>query len=173
MAYDIVYDRCMKYFRQVYKESRVFIGEDAPYHYFMAQIEQESSCKEGIVASDGGMGLAQFMPKTADWIHVREQALKEFGVDPQPFNPRWAIRALILYDRYCYNTTICKGWYFAFRGYNGGVGLLNKEIKLASSCIPEEVERHCIRKQIFCKINIEYPYKIFKKAVKYGLDNNY
>lgn len=145
----------------------MFIGEGAPYHYFMGQIEQESSCREGVIASDGGMGLAQFMPQTSEWIHFKEDTLKEFGINPQPLNPAWAIRAMILYDRYCYKQTICKGWYFAFRAYNGGIGNLNKEIKLANSCVYEDVEKKCSRKLMFCKINIEYPYKIFKRAEKY------
>jgi len=166
----------MKFYRQVYKESRYFIGTDAPTHYFMGQIEQESQCKEGITAFDGGMGLGQFMPDTADWIQAREAALKEFGIDPQPYNPRWAIRALILYDRWLYKEVACEGWYYAFRAYNGGLGNMNKEIRLAHSCDKITVERHCKRRLIklksgslldLCKVNIEYPYLIFIKAEKY------
>ena len=147
----------------------------------MAQIEQESRCIEGITAFDGGMGLGQFMPETAQWIQAREAALKEFGIDPQPYNPRWAIRALILYDHYLAKETgrICpKGhiWYFAFRAYNGGLGNLKQEIRLANSCDEKSVERHCKRRIIrlksgamldLCKVNIEYPYLIFNKSEKY------
>lgn len=166
----------MKFYRQVVKESRYFIGKDAPVHYFMGQIEQESRCNEGITAFDGGMGLAQFMPATAEWIQAREAALKEFGIDPQPYNPRWAIRALILYDRYLYKEVDCKGWYFTFRAYNGGLGNLNREIMLAKSCNEKDVERCCKRRAIrlksgatldLCKVNIEYPHLIFSKAEKY------
>lgn len=165
----------MKFYRQVYKESRYFIGSNAPAHYFMGQIDQESRCNEGITAFDGGMGLGQFMPETAEWMQAREAALKEFGIDPQPYNPRWAIRALILYDRYLYKEADCEGWYFAFRAYNGGLGNLNKEIRLADSCDEKDVERCCKRRVIrlksgmldLCRVNIEYPYLIFKKAEKY------
>jgi soluble lytic murein transglycosylase-like protein len=141
----------------------------------MGQIEQESRCNEGITAFDGGMGLGQFMPDTADWIHAREAAIKEFGIDPQPYNPRWAIRALMLYNRWLYKETDCEGWYYTFRAYNGGLGNINKEIRLADSCDSKIVERHCKRRLIrlksgmldLCKVNIEYPYLIFEKAEKY------
>lgn len=172
-------NRCMKFYRQVYKESRYFIGSDAPVHYFMGQVEQESRCIEGITAFDGGMGLGQFMPGTAEWIQARESALKEFGTAPQPYNPRWAVRALILYDRWLYREADCEGWYYAFRSYNGGLGNLNKEIRLAHSCDKSAVERHCKRRSIrlkngslldLCRVNIEYPYLIFRKAEKYRRD---
>lgn len=167
------------------KESRYFIGHNAPAHYFMGQIEQESRCYEGITAFDGGMGLGQFMPATADWMQAREAALKEFGIDPQPYNPRWAIRALILYDRWLRNSSIIRqceavqdwvAWYFVFRAYNGGLSNLNKEIVSAGLCDPPVVEAYCKRKVIrlkngslldLCKVNIEYPFLIFEKAVKY------
>ncbi|KAF0145110.1 MAG: Uncharacterized protein FD156_1221 [Nitrospirae bacterium] len=142
----------------------------------MGQVDQESRCREGITAFDGGMGLGQFMPDTAAWMQAREAALKEFGIDPQPYNPRWAIRALILYDRYLYKEAPCEGWYFAFRAYNGGMGNLSKEIRLANSCIEKDIERRCKRRVLrlksgalldMCKVNIEYPYLIFQKAEKY------
>ena len=171
----------MKFYRQVYKESRYFIGTDAPVHYFMGQIEQESRCKEGITAFDGGMGLGQFMPETANWIQAREAALKEFGIDPQPYNPRWAIRALILYNRWLAKESgrICPDgyiWYYVFRAYNGGLGNLIREIRRANSCDEKVVERYCKRRVIrlkssslldLCKVNIEYPHKIFKKSERY------
>jgi hypothetical protein len=139
----------------------------------MAQIEVESKCNEGITAFDGGMGLGQFMPETAEWIHNREKALQEF--DFNPYDPNWSIRALILYDRHCYDSTMCKGWYFAFRAYNGGITRINEEIKKAGACKEEEVEKVCKRRVLqlksgaldLCKVNIEYPYKIFRASKKY------
>lgn len=61
----------------VIRESRAFIGLDAPYWYFMGQIEQESNCRSGATAFDGGQGLGQFMPATARWVHDREDALMD------------------------------------------------------------------------------------------------
>ena len=169
-----IVDRCKKYQPQVIREARYHIGTDAPAHYFMGQIEQESRCNEGITAFDGGMGLGQFMPDTAEWMQKREKTLQELGFNP--YDPKWSIRALILYDRWLYVRTDCKAWYFTFRAYNGGLGNINKEIKLAKQCNTSCVERHCKRKVItlkrgalldLCRVNIEYPYLIFKKAEKY------
>jgi soluble lytic murein transglycosylase-like protein len=142
----------------------------------MGQIVQESGCREGVTAFDGGMGLSQFMPATAEWIHGREKALRELYVSPQPYDPHWAIRAMILYDQHLYKTGKCPGWYFAFRSYNGGAGNLNKEISRAGSCETSAVEAACKRKVItlksgrpldFCVVNIEYPYLITKHGEKY------
>lgn len=169
-----VIDRCNKYRAQVMREARYHIGVDAPAHYFMGQIEQESRCSEGVTAFDGGMGLGQFMSETAAWIHGKEKALQEFGFNP--YDPRWSIRALILYDRWLSGHTACQSWYYAFRAYNGGLGNLNKEISLANSCDERAVEGRCRRKVLklksgtmldLCKVNIEYPHLIFRKAEKY------
>lgn len=163
----------MKYLPQVVREARYHIGMDAPAYYFMGQIEQESRCDEGATSFDGGMGLGQFTEQTAEWIHEREQALKDIPMNP--YDPRWSIRAMILYDYWLYGKTDCKGWYYAFRAYNGGLGNINREIRAAGSCDEKEVERCCKRYSIrlkngllnFCKVNITYPYLIFLKAEKY------
>lgn len=142
----------------------------------MGQIEQESRCREGVTAFDGGMGLGQFMPATAKWIHDREDALQEISVKPMPYDARWNIRAMILYDWRLFNSGMCPGWYFAFRSYNGGQGNLNKEIRRAGSCEISQVEKQCARKRIrlksgsildFCTVNIEYPYLVYRKGEKY------
>jgi soluble lytic murein transglycosylase-like protein len=169
-----IVDRCMKYAPLVIREARYHIGMNAPAHLFLGQIEQESRCNEGATAFDGGMGLGQFMPETAKELHERYKVLQEFSFNP--YDPRWNVRALILYDRECYNSVSCRGWYFAFRAYNGGASLLNREIARAGSCDLEKVEAQCKRKVIrlkngslldLCVVNIEYPYRIFEKSEKY------
>jgi len=169
-------DRCNKYLPQVTREARYFIGIDAPTHYFMGQIEQESRCNEGITAFDGGQGLCQFMPATADDIQKREAALRELGAEPMPYDPRWAIRALVLYDQWLYQRTACSGWYFAFRAYNGGLGGINKDIRSAGTCTEVCVEAKCRRRVLtlkngskldLCTVNIEYPHLIFKRSLNY------
>lgn len=165
----------MKFKRQVIRESNYWLGKDAPYYYFLGQIEQESRCNENITSFDGGMGLAQFMPSTSEWIHEREKSLQELSLKPLPYSPLWSIRAMILYDRYLYERVLCSGWYFVFRAYNGGLGLLNREIKKANSCDWDIVEKNCNRKKIYyknsyidlCKVNCSYPYSVFLKSYKY------
>lgn len=163
----------MKYYRQVVREARFHIGMYAPVHYFMGQIEIESKCNEKATSFDGGMGLAQFMPEVAVWIHKKEKFLQEFPRNP--YDPRWAIRALILYDRFCYKSVSCSGWYYAFRAYNGGIYNINKEIEKTGSCDICAVEKNCSRKVLklktgnldLCKVNIAYPNKIFRESRKY------
>lgn len=158
------------------REARVHVGKDAPYHIFLGQIEQESRCRVGATAFDGGQGLGQFMPGTAKWLHGRESALQEISPKPAPYDPRWNIRAMILYDKLLYDTSPCTGWYFALRSYNGGAGTLNKEIRRAGSCDIAVVEEKCARKVItlkngskldMCSVNIEYPYLVVEKGGKY------
>ncbi len=170
------YNRCLKYRNQIIRESRVFIGKDAPYPLFLGQIEQESRCREGVTAFDGGMGLGQFMPATANDIHKKEKALQEISIKPIPYDARWNIRALILYDRNLYNSGMCRGWYYAFRSYNGGQGMLHREIRRAGTCNIEKIEEQCNRKTIrlkngslldLCAVNLEYPRLIYKKAERY------
>ena len=165
----------MRYYPQVIREARFHIGMDAPAHEFMGQIATESRCDAGITAFDGGMGLGQFMPATADWIQEREQSLREVSAKPQPYDPKWAIRAMILYDKWLYDNTDCKGWYYAYRSYNGGLGNMNKEIRAAGSCDRADVEKACKRRILklksglldLCNVNISYPQKIVKAGEKY------
>ena len=158
------------------REARYHIGLDAPYWLFLGQIEQESACRQGITAFDGGQGLGQFMPATAEWLHDREETLREISITPSPYDARWSIRALILYDKYLYGIVACKGWYYAFRAYNGGQGLLNKEIKRAGCCDQDKVEKQCRRKVVtlkngakldMCRVNINYPRQVEKRGEKY------
>jgi len=175
-AESAVFSRCKRYLPQVTREARHFIGPEAPAHLFMGQIEQESRCNEGITAFDGGKGLGQFMPDTAEWMQEREKALKEISIEPNPYDPKWSIRALVLYDNWLYGVVACKDWYFAFRAYNGGAGALGREIRRAGSCDLALVERNCKRKVIrlknnktldLCAVNISYPRQISKKGEKY------
>jgi soluble lytic murein transglycosylase-like protein len=148
---------------------------DAPAHDFMGQIETESRCQAGITAFDGGVGLGQFMPETATWLQGKEEALRDIAVKAQPQDPRWAIRALILYDKYLYENVGCTDWHYAFRAYNGGMGTINREIDKAGSCDYKAVEACCHRRILktanghlnFCQVNISYPYKIRAAGKKY------
>ncbi len=152
------------------------MGMDAPAHLFLGQIEQESRCEEGVTAFDGGAGLGQFMPATAEWLHERERALREISTEPSPYDPRWSIRAVILYDDWLYGVVVCKEWLYAFRAYNGGAALLNKEIERAGTCDTRAVETACRRKVLIlksgkkldlCAVNIDYPRRIAARGEKY------
>lgn len=149
---------------------------DAPAHEFMGQIEIESACNAGVTAFDGGAGLGQFMPATAEWIQDNEAGLQELGDDAMPYDPRWAIRALILYDKRLLEGVACRDWHYAYRAYNGGLTRINREIRAAGSCNYANVAARCDRKVIrlmsgglldMCLVNIEYPLKITAAGRKY------
>lgn len=164
-------DRCKKYYSIVRKHSIYYFGITARVDYFMGQVEQESACNEGITAFDGGMGLMQLMPGTV------KQIQKDWVTQFNPYDVNWNIRAGIYWDKKSLEWVKCKDYYFMFRAYNGGAGNLNKEIDRAGSCIWVEVEKKCKRGGVmvknryldFCKVNIEYPYSIFRKAQRYSL----
>jgi hypothetical protein len=166
---------CLKYWPQVIREARYHIGMDAPARDFMGQIEVESRCVAGITSWDGSKGLGQFMPDTAKWLHEREKELQKIAATAQPYNPLWSIRAVILFDRWLYENVDCQDWHYAFRAYNGGLALMNKEIARAGTCEYKAVEKCCRRNIIrtktgrlnFCKININYPYLVHKAGEKY------
>lgn len=120
------------------------------------------------------------MPATAEDIQRREADLRKLGAEPMPYDPRWSIRALILYDRHLYAQTDCTDWYFAFRAYNGGAAGLNREIAAAGSCVEIDIEKQCRRRVLtlkdgskldLCQVNIEYPRLIFERAKKYRKEN--
>lgn len=165
------FDRCKKYYAFVSLHAKYYFGIDAPVHYFMGQMEQESRCNEGITAFDGGQGLFQIMPNTER--EIERDWMQEFN----PYDVFWNIKAGIYYDYKMRKDCICKDWYYVFRAYNGGVGRLNNEIKRAGGtcCSKEKVEMACNRGGVwykgkyidFCKVNISYPYNIFERSKKY------
>ena len=172
---DSTVNRCKKYLPQVVREARYFVGNDAPSSDFMGQIETESRCNEGVTAFDGGMGLGQFMPETAAWMQKRENTLQALSAKPLPYDPKWSIRALILYDKWLFAQVSCHDWHYAYRAYNGGLARMNKEIREAGTCDYETVNAACSRKTIktkwgpldMCRVNCSYPEKIRKAGHKY------
>lgn len=168
-------DPCRKYLRQIIREARAAFGPDVPYWLFVGQISQESRCNAQATAFDGGKGLSQFMPKTVDKVQSEQKTLQKLGI-ADPYNPTWAIRAMTLYVKQLYDESSCQNFYSAFRSYNGGIINLEKEVKVAESCKAKIVEKKCDRKKItlksgqildFCKVNIDYPYQIMDKSMKY------
>jgi hypothetical protein len=100
---------------------------------FAAQLQAESSWRP--TASSGvADGLAQFTPGTAVWI---SRTYPELG-PPAPFSPRWALRALVIYDQHLFDritgtATDCDRWGMVLIAYNGGLGWLERDRLLAAS----------------------------------------
>lgn len=141
-------------------------GLDAPVAVLAAQVHQESGWRGDAVSHVGAQGLAQFMPATATWIA---------GIDPalaarQPFNPAWALRALVAYDRWLYVRTPAyyapndRMW-VALRGYNGGLGHWQAEAAATGAARPARalVDAACGRAKrasVHCRENLHYPQRI-------------
>lgn len=121
------------------RASRIVWGLDAPVSVFAAQIHTESWWKNSTVSTAGAQGLAQFMPSTAKWLPT---VAPEVG-KPAPFNPGWALRACVTYDKYLWDRvaaknaqkkalTPCNRMAFALSAYNGGMGWTNRDRNLAT-----------------------------------------
>lgn len=121
----------LEFRRDLIRETRFKWGLNGPSASFAAQIHQESRWNAGARSRVGAQGLTQFMPATAKWI-------SEF--DPQlaqntPYNPQWAIRALVTYNKYLWDrvdaVNDCERLAFAMAAYNGGLGWTFKRKAIA------------------------------------------
>lgn len=120
------------YRAEVIRNARAVWGMDAPVADFAGQFQQESGWNPAARSPVGAQGMAQFMPSTADWISHQFPELRE----REPFNPSWAIRALVQYDQWLWQRVSgrdnCQRMAFALSAYNGGLGWVNRDKKLAT-----------------------------------------
>lgn len=132
---------------------------------FGSQIQQESGWNP-LAQSKYAGGLSQFTPDTADWIATLDAELQ---ASKDVFNPNWAIRAQIFYDKFLWEKfpaakTDDDRDAFMLASYNGGLGWILKERKLATNpgrwFCDNGVEKKCIRVSWACKENRAYPRKI-------------
>lgn len=77
--------------------------------------------------------MAQFMPATSNWIADLYPDLAAKA----PFNPSWALRALVTYDRWLHDRVRaaddCQRMAMVLSAYNGGLGWISRDTKLALS----------------------------------------
>ena len=123
----------LKHLADLTRNARVVWGLDAPVATFASQVHAESRWRPDAVSPVGAQGIAQFMPTTADWIAQAYPALAE----RQPFNPGWGLRALVTYDRHLWDrikaATPCERMAMTLSAYNGGLGWVWRDQKLADS----------------------------------------
>lgn len=141
-------------------------GLDAPVAVFAAQVHQESAWRPDAISHVGAQGLAQFMPATAKWIGSIDPAL----APQQPYNPAWALRALVTYDRWLYHRaptryTPGERMWVALRAYNGGLGHWQAEAAASGAAQPTlaQVDAACGRAKrapVHCRENLGYPHRI-------------
>lgn len=154
--------------RALVANARLVWGLDAPVATFAGQIHQESAWRADASSPYAG-GLAQFTPATSDWIGGVFPELAE----RQPFNPSWAMRALVRYDRWLWerNTaaSACDRMAFALVAYNGGEGWLRREQRAAreAGTAPDRwfaaVALYCLRGQAACVESRAYPAVILRR----------
>lgn len=115
-----------QYRHELIREAQFIFGLRAPVPMLAAQIEQESSWRAGVTAWDNGRGLAQFMDPTARFI---AEYHPELG-PPDPYNPRWAIRAMVRLNKFNYERVQgqdpCHRWAAALKAYNAGLGWVRR-----------------------------------------------
>ncbi len=149
------------------REVRFYWSMDEPVSTFAAQVHQESVWDEDARSPVGASGLAQFMPSTADWISKLYP--KDLG-ENQPLDVRWALRALVMYDKFLYDRVeMDELWEGTLSAYNGGLKNLQRDQKLTEETTfdPrlwwENVELFSNRAKWAFRENRDYVYKILKK----------
>ncbi|HEY4294531.1 transglycosylase SLT domain-containing protein [Luteibacter sp.] len=153
--------------RTVQREAHAVWGINAPVSAFGAQIEQESAWRSN-ARSPYAAGLAQF---TTDTATDMARWYPELGPS-DPYDPRWAIRALVRYDYRLYSGITgargdCDHWAMTLSAYNGGAGWLNRDRALCShvsGCDPSRwwghVDRQTQRASWARAENRAYPSRI-------------
>lgn len=125
--------QAQRYRADLTRNAHAVWGLSAPIATFAAQIHQESGWNSNARSAYAG-GLAQFTPATATWISGVYP--HDLG-DNQPYNPGWALRALVTYDRRLFGQvkgeSECDRMAFALSAYNGGLGYVYKRQKLSGS----------------------------------------
>ena len=108
-------------------------GLHAPVATLAAMVHQESRWQPEAVSPAGAQGLAQFMPATAEWMAEQYPLLG----DPAPHDPRWSLQAMVLYTAWLNNRiqarSPCDKWAMVLSAYNGGIGWLRRDQRLASA----------------------------------------
>lgn len=153
------------YRRDLTNEAMRTWGLNAPVARFAAQVHQESAWRAD-AKSKYAAGLAQFTPATAKWI--AQVYPVEFDGIVAPYSPKWALRALVIYDKHLYvrtkGHTECDKWHFTLRSYNGGRGHIIAEARNAADPLSAaSVAKACgtARRSVkHCPENLGYPQRI-------------
>jgi len=158
----------LAYRNDLVRTSRAVWGMDAPVAVFAAQIHQESAWNHRAVSKVGAAGLAQFMPGTTKWIGTLDPQLAA----REPYNPAWAMRALVFYDQWLFERAPARYEAFdrmwvALRGYNGGLGHWQAEAAASGAAKPTrlQVDKACGRARrsaAHCPENLGYPHRILQ-----------
>lgn len=160
----------LQYRLRIERQAARYFGLDAPPARLAAQIHQESAWNPK-AASAYAQGLTQFTPATARWL---PSVCPDVGA-PDPWDADWALRAQSCYMAWLYARIVvyryagpmnaCTRWNLALRGYNGGLGWLNKERLAAQRAGGDAndwrvIERYRVRAGWAHRENVDYPRRI-------------
>ena len=159
----------LQYQHALIGNARMVWGLNAPIAVFAAQLHQESSWNTN-ARSIYANGLAQFTPGTAADISKKYPEL----AGNTPFNPSWALRALVRYDQDLYNlepnaATSCERWAFTLSAYNGGRGWVIRQKTATRTAKGDasrwfgQVEKYRVRSVSAHEENTTYPRVILLK----------
>lgn len=123
-----------QYRRDLTRIAQAEWGLDAPVATFAAQVHQESRWRFNAKSPVGAQGLGQVMPSTAVWL---AELFPDTLGNVQPFNSTWSLMALVSYDRWLADRikgrNACERHAMVLSSYNGGLGWLIRDRKLASA----------------------------------------
>lgn len=155
--------------RDLLRVAQQQFGLGAPVATLAAQVHQESGWNPGVRSPVGAEGMAQFMPGTSQWIAELYPDL----LPAAPYNPGWALRALVRYDGWLLarvsGADACQAWAFALSGYNGGLGWVYRDVRLAAAAGADparwfdHVEQHSARAEWARRENRGYVRAILRR----------
>jgi hypothetical protein len=160
-------DRCVSLVKDVRVEHIRYFGLQYPYWYGVGQLKQESACRTTVTAFDSGQGVAQFMPKTVQYIESL------MGMKLDPYNSKQAIRMQAFYmNRIHTKENWTDSLWVSYQIYNGGRSLLYKEFQRVGILNWDLMKKSCKRNKIhinggvldLCSVNYNYS----KKVKEYG-----
>lgn len=126
--------QAQQYRRELVRIAQAEWGLDAPVAAFAAQVHQESRWRFNAKSPVGAQGLGQMMPSTAVWL---AELFPETLGNVEPYNPTWSLMALVSYDRWLADRikgrNACEQFAMVLSSYNGGLGWLIRDRKLASA----------------------------------------
>lgn len=118
------------------REAQQAWGLQAPVATFAAQVHQESRWRMTARSPVGALGLAQVMPGTAGWLAQSQPSLTATDPTAAPLNPTWALRALVVYDKWLWTrikaASPCERMAFTLAAYNGGLGWVQKRQQVSA-----------------------------------------
>jgi hypothetical protein len=167
--------RCLQYKREVRIAHWKEFGTKYPWWYGVAQLEEESACRAGVVSNDGvgSLGLSQIT-----WSFWGKHLIKA-GI-PNLKTPRNQIRGQAFVMRDAHRHRFYQLW-VSYQIYNGG-HLVLKEIKRSggkpdwekAKAVARRKDIHFSNGQVInaAEINYRYSKRIFEHGQKYRIGSD-